>query len=97
MVDLREPEHYGNVLLSVQASKSHYCSPRVDGLPIDEYESVEIALLDEGNHRFLYPEDLLSADMAALFEPPYKVTSVRVAGYVSQADLRRIRLQLEHG
>lgn len=34
----------GNGLLSVQASSKHFCSPKVDGLDIAEYDSVEVLI-----------------------------------------------------
>ena len=42
----REPERYGDVTLSIQASQIHYCSPRRGdaSVPLEHYESVEIAL-----------------------------------------------------
>jgi hypothetical protein len=49
MVDdalVREPLRYGNVDLSIQASEIHFCSPRVNGLPLGDYTTVEIALMD---------------------------------------------------
>ena len=42
---IRPPEQIGSVLLSVQASSSHHCHPRVDDLPVEEYELVEVGLL----------------------------------------------------
>ena len=34
----------GNTFVSVQASSFHYCTPRVDGLPLTQYTEFEVAL-----------------------------------------------------
>ena len=50
---------YGNVILSIQASTIHYCNPRRDGLPLEEYESVEAVLFRKGAESpFLKPSDV---------------------------------------
>ena len=41
-------EDYGNIGLSIQASAYHYCSQRVDGLPLQEYRLVEVAIIQDG-------------------------------------------------
>ena len=89
---IRDPEDFGGgISLSVQASAYHYCSPRVTGLPLLEYKSVEVALTQDGNLR--RPEGLLSPDLCHLFDDG----EVTMAGYVSQEDVERMREQLRHG
>lgn len=44
---IRKAEQYGPYALSVQASVGHYCSPRVNGLRLDQYTAVEVAVIDE--------------------------------------------------
>ena len=41
----RHGEPYGDVVLSIQASSWHACTPQVDGLPLEQYETVEVAVL----------------------------------------------------
>lgn len=44
MQDLRPIITIGTIEVSVQASSFHYCSPKLDNLPIEAYESVEVAI-----------------------------------------------------
>lgn len=41
---IRPLERIGPVTLSIQASSFHYCHPREDGLSLEEYDTVEVAL-----------------------------------------------------
>ncbi len=87
-IKLREPETYGDVTLSVQASEWHYCEPCVTGLPLEEYRSVEVALFVGGN--IVRPEQVGLDEFKALFEDGPKP----VARYVSQEDVDRMRKAL---
>jgi hypothetical protein len=40
-----EPVKFGELEVSIQASRFHYCSPRVDLPSSDDYDSFEVALL----------------------------------------------------
>lgn len=90
-MNLRPREQYGNIELSIQASSFAYSTPRVDGLPLDEYYEVEVAIIANGKIRS--PVGLLSDDLCQLFEKGLSP----VAGYVSQENVERIRQQLLHG
>lgn len=90
----REREQYGEFALSIQAGPGFYCSPKTDGLPIEEYESVEVALCRGGpdGENCLPPRDAgFPLDLCDLFQP----IDVTVAGYVSQANLQRMRDHLK--
>ncbi|AFZ66085.1 hypothetical protein [Deinococcus peraridilitoris] len=43
--DTRPFERYGDVTLSVQAHSRAYCQPQQSGLPLEEYESVEVVIM----------------------------------------------------
>lgn len=89
---IRPVENYGDVNLSVQASTMHYSKPRIDGLTIDEYEKVEIALLKPSGV-FLKPSDIdLPNHLAELFESGKSP----VAGYITQAQLKEVREFLQN-
>lgn len=47
----------GGVVLSVQGSVGHYCTPK-ETLSIDEYELMEVAIIKEEGEVFLTPEEL---------------------------------------
>lgn len=89
MFEIRPATVIGDVEVSVQASEDHYCSPRVNGLPLEIYEQVEIALLRNGE--LIRPETVgLSAELVALFE----TGPCPVAGYVSWPNVKRIMSEL---
>lgn len=66
--------HVGSWRISIQASRAHYCDPREDGLPIDDYNAVEVGIFDADNpgRGFLGPEDLpwVPREMAAGYAEP---------------------------
>jgi hypothetical protein len=84
-MELRPAENYGDVTLSIQASRDHYCTPRIDDLPLDNYEEAEIALLLNG--QLIHPRRIGIMGFDELFE---KGTNP-VAGYVSWDDVNKLR------
>ena len=86
---LRDAEIYGEVQLSVQASNTHYCSPRKDGLDLDRYKTVEIAILSGG--KMVKP----SAVGVDGFDQHFEDGDSPVAGYVPQDVVERIRVALK--
>lgn len=87
----RPREQFGDFALSVQAGPGMYCSPQVNGLPIAEYESVEVALCrgpGQDGENCLRPE---TADMPKRLADLFESIDYPVAGYVSQADLQAMR------
>jgi hypothetical protein len=85
---LRDTEMYGEVELSVQASEFHYCSPKITGLPLEDYTQVEIALFAP-DKSFALPSDLgLDTSLDKIY------SGDEVAGYVSQANLNKLRSAL---
>lgn len=89
MLDVRPMERYGPVLLSVQASASHYSRPRVDGLELDAYEAVEVGLLHDG--RLCRPSEVGVRGFDHLFE----AGNNPVAPYVPQEEVARLRAALQ--
>ena len=84
--DLRLHERIGEWRLSVQASADHYCSPRVDGLPFEEYTHYEVGIF-AGRGRFLAPSEV---------HPSLEDLDVHFAmgcpgGWVPTAGVERIR------
>jgi len=77
-------EVYGDVTLSYAVGEAAYCSPRKSGLPLAEYDSVEIALIVSGHESFLSPGAIGLAEFDALFDG-------MIAGRVQRADLDRLR------
>ena len=70
MFTRREPVQIDeNISLSIQAGKRLYCSPRVDGLEINEYEEVELAILQKGVDGFPLPSALGVDGFDSYFEP----------------------------
>lgn len=64
----RESERFGPYRLSVQASSYHNSWPHKDGLPINAYEHVEVAILytfPDGHERFIRPQDARLPDFWA--------------------------------
>ena len=87
----REAMRYGDAILSVQASEAHYCSPRVDGLPLEQYRTVEVALWRVDSRRdFCRPSDLGIEGQDALFTDDHGV-----AAYFPWPDLQRLIAALE--
>ena len=87
---LREAMRYGDAILSVQASEAHYCSPRVDGLPLEQYRTVEVALWRADSRRdFCGPSALGIEGQDDLFEKD------GVAAYFPWPDLQRLIAALE--
>jgi hypothetical protein len=85
----RPAESYGDVQLSIQASSTHYCSPRVDGLTLAEYVTVEVGIIDrQGN--LCRP----SAVGVAGFDDLFEDGAQPVAGHLSQAGVAAIRKAL---
>jgi len=41
---LNDPVFVGKYMMSIQCSSSHHCFPREDGLPLCEYESMEVMI-----------------------------------------------------
>ena len=83
----------GKWLLSVQASSFHYCSPRVDGLAISKYASVEVGILNAETDELAQPRRInnFPPPLAELFEDG----EAPVAGYVAQTDVCKIRAALQ--
>lgn len=82
MQGIRETLKIGSIELSVQASSMHYCSPRMDGLPLDAYDAVEIAIIadkpeDESGRGLILPSRLGVGGWDHFFED----CSSPVAGY----------------
>lgn len=88
---MRESEAYGDVLLSVQASDTHYSTPREPGLPLEAYSRVEIAVMVKptpGNRSgMVLPSHVGIEGFDHLFEEGESP----VAGYVTQEDVARLR------
>lgn len=79
---VREWELFGNDFLSAQASKYHFCSPKINGLPIEKYDSVELAI------------SRLPSEMGIMgFDYLWEYDSV--AGYVPQYVYQRLRKLLK--
>lgn len=81
-------EEYGDVTLSYAVGRNAWCAPEVDGLPLREYERVEIAVLRGGSLQ--RPEDVGLVEMQALWERG----SRPVARCVAWADVDRVRARL---
>ncbi len=41
-------QEFGSVTLSVQASATHRCQPRVNGLPLEAYTALEVCIFEGG-------------------------------------------------
>jgi len=90
MQDLRPVETYGDVSLSVQASRYHYSQPRQNGLPLADYETVEVAVLNAPGH-LVRPSQVGVKGYDNLFERG----ASPVASYVAQADVQQLREALK--
>jgi len=84
---LREPERIGDVLLSVQASEYHYCSPKITGLNIEEYSMVEVVIRGP-NRKLCRPSDIGVDGFDHLFQ---EYATSTVATFVKLADAKRLR------
>lgn len=80
----RKGEKFGNLTLSIQASSFHYCTPRVDGLALEEYKSVEVALISGQGH-FIVPSAIGAPELDRLWGGD------DVAGRVTWEDVERLR------
>jgi hypothetical protein len=49
-----QPIQIGDLTVSIQASQTHYCSPRRDGMESDYYDRFEVALIL--NDEWFHPE-----------------------------------------
>ena len=81
----RKAEDFGDICLSVQASEYSYSDPRESGLPITDYKSVEVG--------FLFKNHLRRPSFAGIhgFDELFEDIESPVAGYVSLADVARLR------
>lgn len=107
MQAIRDHVRHVRGVLSVQASEYHYCTPRVNGAPIDHYTSVEVGLYPfRKGHDLGRPSDALGPIVRRLpFLPIVKEAraldrlfeegNCPVAGYVSQADVQRLKRFLD--
>jgi hypothetical protein len=87
----RTGEEYGDAALSIQAGATMYCRPRVNGLRLSEYESVEIAVV---NTKAAHPRDSLvrpSALGIEGFDDLFESGNGPVAGYVPLAKVHELR------
>ena len=57
----------GSFRVSVQAGRSLYSKPREDGLSLDQYSEVEVALI--GARGFMRPEDFNFSKFGDMFSP----------------------------
>lgn len=101
MDPIREREVFWRGYLSVQASSGHYCSPRKDGLPFEDYTAYEVGLYrpsggltrPSSTLGWLYkllpflPRAREARSLDALFEDG----SSPVAGWVSAENVNRLR------
>ena len=84
--DTRDAMQIGDVRVSVQASRTHYCTPRVNGLKLSEYLAVEVALLLDG--------ELVTPKQIGIDGLPGHWDHDTVAGYVTHSDVAEIIRQL---
>lgn len=93
----RPARRYGDVLLSVQASYFHYCSPRVTGLPFNRYTSFEIAIIAHPftpNRRFVTPAQLGIDGFETLYPDLNHDSHFPVAGWVDKPTINRLQAAL---
>jgi hypothetical protein len=82
---------FGSVGVSIQGSKFHYCSPRIDLENLTDYDSLEIAILHvEGDEKKFVDlhndERFKNFTWLDKFEPGDNP----VAGYIPRADIEQI-------
>lgn len=83
----RDAEQFGNdIQLSVQANAGAYCTPRAGGLPLEQYSTVEVGFMYKS--KLDYPSHAGIAGFDQLFDSD---SASPVAGYVSQANVQRLR------
>ncbi len=97
----RHGERYGDVVLSIQASSWHYCTPKTDGLPLEQYEEVEVAVvgpehewtLRDGRtvRTTLYLPSQIGVEG---FDHLFSDNEAPVAGWMSWEDVERLRAAL---
>jgi hypothetical protein len=90
-IKCRDRERFGPVSLSVQASRRHYCHPRVDYDDISQYMSVEVALFDKDG-AFIAPRDI---GLKRLRINRYFTDDQGPAGWVPLKDVDSLRRALE--
>lgn len=96
---VRDSERIGPVMLSIQASSAHYCRPRVDGLPLEQYEAVEVALWQaeyEGSSLLGRPWITKPSDLMETEEFDSLWTGDDVAGWVPLATALELRDALRY-
>ena len=75
------------IQISIQASAGHYCSPRVNMLPLGQYGSVEVGVRG-------LKAPFASAEIEDLFESGFEVSEnlgiIRIAGWCSWESVGRI-------
>lgn len=90
---IRETEKYGDVELSIVAGQFNYCEPRADLPYLDQYTSVEVALITTGRLRMPTFGGLFSDPV--ILDLPGSLRELwdgdQVAGYVSHDDLELLR------
>lgn len=84
---IRPARVIGKYRLSVQASNFHYCTPRVDGLPFEDYTHYEIAILDDIG--IIDPSNILSPELYGRLW-----NGATVAGWVSKEDVDKVYREL---
>jgi hypothetical protein len=88
---IREAETYGRYRLSVQASSTHYCEPREDGLNLSDYAEVELALFD--GDEWTRPSEIPGLeDLDELWE---QGMGACVGGWIPRETVERIRSHLQ--
>lgn len=78
----RKPFPIAEYDISIQASSSHYCSPKISETHrrLHEYGSVEVAIIHRDNGSFLRPSDI-SLNLIS-WDKYWEKGRVPVAGYV---------------
>ena len=87
---LREPERIEGVMLSVQASEHHYCSPKKNGLDIEAYSMVEVGIRGPGG-KLCRPSEIGVDGFDHLFG---ESTSSPIAPFVKLEDAKKLRKAL---
>ena len=97
MTDIRPAQYFtlddGRlVTVSIQASTTHYCSPKVDALELCEYDSVEMAMWGTKDQRgtlWLLPGDISDA-LKDLDERWDQAGNTIVGSFVPHESVQRI-------
>lgn len=98
----RDPESYmffkqlevGKYFVSIQASKTHYSRPRVNGLQPDEYESFEVAIFDEEHEWVVPPKQFPDMPHVTAFEDGGRSS---VAAYMPVNEIEEVLEYLQNG